>query len=44
MQDAEELLLEVHMLLGQAKMNKIDIDLKIALLKKTKKAIEVIRC
>ncbi len=44
MQEAEQKLLEVHMLLGQAKMNEIDIDLKIALLKKTKEAIEVIRC
>tara|TARA_R110002012_G_scaffold308675_2_gene515059 strand:+ start:111 stop:332 length:222 start_codon:yes stop_codon:yes gene_type:complete len=44
MQEAEQKLLEVHMLLGQAKINEIDIDLKIALLKKTKEAIEVIRC
>lgn len=44
MEEVEEKLLEVHMLLGQATMDKIDIDLKIALLKKTKEAIEVIRC
>ena len=44
MQEAEQLLLEVHLLLGQATSEKIDIDLKLSLLKKTKEAIEVIRC
>lgn len=44
MQEAEQKLLEVHMLLGIATSKQIDIDLKIALLKKTKEAIEVIRC
>lgn len=44
MEEAEEKLLEVHLMLGKATMDEIDIDLKIALLKKTKEAIEVIRC
>ena len=44
MQEAEQKLLEVHLLLGQATNKQIDIDLKIALLKKTKEAINVIQC
>jgi len=44
MQEAEQKILEVHMLLGQATSEQIDIDLKIALLKMTKEAIDVIRC
>ena len=44
MQEAEQKLLEAHMLLGQATSKQIDIDLKISLLKKTKEAINVIRC
>ena len=44
MTEIEHKLLEVHLLLGETTIDKIDIDVKIKLAKKVKEAIEVIRC
>lgn len=44
MTEIEHKLLEIHLLLGQTTMDKIDIDVKLKLAKKVKEAIEVIQC